>query len=120
MAKRFLSSIKFPTLTSDPASGSEGETYYNSSSDSLKIYNGSTWVDVSGSAGSVYVVYSPEPPAAPFVGQIWVEEDLDIAPGIPGSPYDMDGGSPSSTYTVTYDLGNPSSTATEIYDGGTP
>lgn len=120
MAKRFLSTIRFPTLTSDPQTGSEGETYYNSSSDSLKIYNGSTWVDVSGSAESVYVVYAPEPPASPFVGQIWVEEDSDIAPGIPGSPYDMDGGSPSSTYTVIYDLGNPSSSATTIYDGGIP
>lgn len=51
MAKRFLSTINLPKLSSDPVSGSEGEIYYNSTSDKIRFYNGSVWADVSASTG---------------------------------------------------------------------
>lgn len=51
MAKRLLSTQKIVNLNADPASGSAGEIYYNTSSNSFKYYNGSSWVDLS-SGGS--------------------------------------------------------------------
>lgn len=52
MAKRFLSTINLPRLSSDPASGSEGELYYNTTTDTVRIYNGSIWSDLSGAGAS--------------------------------------------------------------------
>lgn len=51
MAKRFLSTINLPKLASDPVSGSEGEIYYNTESDKIRFYNGSSWADLTGSGG---------------------------------------------------------------------
>lgn len=51
MAKRFLSTINLPKLSSDPGSGSEGEIYYNTTSDKVRFYNGSAWADLTSSGG---------------------------------------------------------------------
>jgi hypothetical protein len=53
MAKRFLTPINVLNAASDPGSASEGDLYYNTSTDKLKIYSNSTWVNVSGDAGGV-------------------------------------------------------------------
>lgn len=52
MAKRFLSTINLPRLSSDPVSGSEGELYYNSTTDTVRIYNGTVWSNLSGAGSS--------------------------------------------------------------------
>lgn len=51
MAKRFLSTINLPKLSSDPVSGSEGEIYYNTETDKVRFYNGSSWADLTSSGG---------------------------------------------------------------------
>lgn len=63
MAKKFLTPISILNLASDPALGVEGDIYYNTTSDVLRIYSNSQWLDVSangvtnidgGFASSVY------------------------------------------------------------------
>jgi hypothetical protein len=40
-------SVRFVPLTADPASGNEaGDVYYNSSTNKLRVYNGTSWVDL--------------------------------------------------------------------------
>lgn len=44
---------RFPTGTSDPATGVEGQVYWKSDTDVLRIYNGSAWGSVGAAAGDV-------------------------------------------------------------------
>lgn len=117
MSRNFLTTLRVVTLDSDPTGTSAGEVYFNSSLGVLRYFNGFSWVTVGQSLTDEYVVYSSEPPAAPFSGQIWVESDLDILTG--GASLDIDGGAPTSTYSSIYDGGTPSTTTTtSTYDGG--
>jgi hypothetical protein len=43
MAKRFLSSIRLATLSSDPESASNGDIYYSSESGRTKFYQNNSW-----------------------------------------------------------------------------
>jgi hypothetical protein len=38
--------VRFVPLASDPASGEAGDVYYNSTSNKLRVYNGTSWVDL--------------------------------------------------------------------------
>jgi hypothetical protein len=38
--------VRFQPLASDPAGAEAGDVYYNSSTNKLKVYNGSSWVDL--------------------------------------------------------------------------
>lgn len=44
MAKRFLSSVRLVNLSSDPESASNGDVYYNSSTNKTKFYQNNSWV----------------------------------------------------------------------------
>jgi hypothetical protein len=46
MAKKFLSAIRLLTLAEDPVSASNGDLYYNSSSNLAKLYSNGSWVNV--------------------------------------------------------------------------
>jgi hypothetical protein len=52
MAKRLLSTQRIVNLAADPATGTAGEIYYNTVSNSFKYYDGSAWVAFSASGGS--------------------------------------------------------------------
>ena len=55
MSKKFLTGLRLANLTSDPASGSEGELYYNTVTDKLRLYSDGQWIDVvAASSGSVF------------------------------------------------------------------
>lgn len=57
MAKRFLNSIKLVNLSQDPASGSDGELYFNDLSKDVRIYSDSSWknlVNVRVDVGTIY------------------------------------------------------------------
>ena len=43
MAKKFLTPVTPPSLATDPASGVAGAIYFNTASNVLKFYNGTTW-----------------------------------------------------------------------------
>ena len=38
--------VRFVPLAADPASGESGDVYYNSSTNKLRVYNGTSWVDL--------------------------------------------------------------------------
>ena len=44
--------INIPQLASDPAGGTAGQTYYNTTSNKVMYYNGSSWVEVGSGSGS--------------------------------------------------------------------
>ena len=46
MAKKFLSIINVTNLTSDPVSASDGDIYYNTATDQLRIYANGSWTNV--------------------------------------------------------------------------
>lgn len=52
MAKRLLSTQRIVNLAADPATGTAGEIYYNTVSNSFKYYDGSAWVSFSSGGGS--------------------------------------------------------------------
>lgn len=72
MPKKFLTPINVVNLSSDPASGTEGDVYYNTVSDKLKIYSNSVWSEI-GQGSTVY--YQTTAPSSPNVGDVWVDSD---------------------------------------------
>ena len=50
MARKFLVPIGLVSLSSDPAGTSAGQTYYNTTSNKIRIYNGTSWIDAGVSA----------------------------------------------------------------------
>jgi hypothetical protein len=71
MAKRFLTPIGIVNLESDPATGSEGEIYYNSTDDILKIYVNGSWTPIEGGGAAINV--SASAPIAPEEGDAWFD-----------------------------------------------
>ena len=71
MAKRFLTPIGILNLASDPATGSEGEIYYNSTDDILKIYVSGSWTPIEGGGAAINV--SASAPIAPEEGDAWFD-----------------------------------------------
>lgn len=55
MATRLLSTQKIVNLASDPATGSAGEVYFNTTSNTLRFYNGTAWTDFGSGAGTLPV-----------------------------------------------------------------
>ena len=76
MAKKFLTPIAPPQLSSDPASGVNGAFYYNTTSNVLKFYNGTAWVAIGtggggGEATSIQVLDTA--PSSPAQGEIYFD-----------------------------------------------
>jgi hypothetical protein len=51
VSQKFLSSLTLVNLGTDPSSPSIGELYYNTGSNLIKFYNGSSWASLSSAAG---------------------------------------------------------------------
>jgi hypothetical protein len=49
MARKFLTPLNLVNLTTDPASANEGDFYWNSSSNSLRVYFDGSWSNASSS-----------------------------------------------------------------------
>ena len=75
MAKKFLTPIAPPSLASDPASGVNGAIYYNTTSNVLKFYNGTTWTAIgTGQGGTATSIQSlSSAPASPTKGSIYFD-----------------------------------------------
>jgi hypothetical protein len=79
MTTRQLSTKKIVNLPSDPASGTAGELYYNTTANVLRYHNGSSWTNVDTSGESTNgVTLSDTPPLAPNAGQLWYETDTGV------------------------------------------
>lgn len=70
MSKRFLTPIRVLGLGSDPVSASDGDLYYNTVSDKLKVYANSTWTEVGGGSSGGATI-SDTAPTSPTSGQLW-------------------------------------------------
>lgn len=67
MATKFLNKLSLLTTASDPANGAEGDIYYNTNSQVIRYYDGSSWVNIN--AGNT--TYAPlESPT--FTGTVTV------------------------------------------------
>lgn len=73
MAKRFLTPLNLPNLASDPETGTEGDLYFNTISNTIKIYTNDVWTELQGGGASVIFQETQPDTSALDVGDIWVE-----------------------------------------------
>ena len=73
MSKRFLSPVRLVNLTSDPASGSEGDIYWNTTSKKQRVYYNGAWHDASGSSSALNIL--PEDPVSPTTATIYFNSE---------------------------------------------
>ena len=96
MAKKFLTPVTPPNLASDPDNGVAGAIYYNTASNVLKFYNGTTWQAVGTGSGG---------------GTATGIQALDTAPNSPtqGTVYFDTTENTIKTYngTIWYDVAGP-------------
>jgi hypothetical protein len=72
--KKFLNPINLVNLASDPGTASEGDIYYNTTSDAVKVYANGAWVPVGNDGGSDINV-STTAPSSPATGDAWYKND---------------------------------------------
>jgi hypothetical protein len=76
MAKKFLTPLGLVGLASDPATGSEGQLYFNTTDDVVRVYANGEWTELSGAGGeSASVYYQTEAPEGAPLGALWVDSD---------------------------------------------
>jgi hypothetical protein len=76
MSKKFLTPINLTNLSSDPATGSEGDLYFNTTDNVVKIYADGIWTELQGGAGGgASVYYQAEAPDGAELGALWVDSD---------------------------------------------
>jgi hypothetical protein len=73
MAKKFLTPLGLVGLASDPETGSEGQLYFNTTDDVVRVYANGVWTELSGGGASVY--YQAEAPDGAELGALWVDSD---------------------------------------------
>ena len=71
MTTRLLSTQRVVNLSSDPASGTSGEIYFNTVDSELKVHDGSAWSPLAGGGGGGALVVSESAPESPTSGQLW-------------------------------------------------
>lgn len=108
MARKFLTPLTPPSLSSDPASAIVGSIYYNTSSNLLKFYNGTAWVPLTSSSNTVTEHTHDYDGNINYVGTLQYSSTNLFDGGSPSSVFEssMDGGSPTSTYITTIDGGS--------------
>jgi hypothetical protein len=115
MAKKFLTPIGLVSLPSDPATGIEGQVYFNTTTDSIKIYANDVWTELQGGGGASVIYTANQPDITDLeVGTIWVDSNVEITND--GNVVDLDSYltiiSASSTYATKTELNNINLTST--------
>lgn len=143
MAKKFLTPVVPPVLTSDPSGGIEGAIYFNTSINALKFYNGTNWVEISQAGGATAassIRTLSTAPSSPEKGDVYFDTAENVIKMYNGVSWSDVGGPKSllahvhnydgsvgyisygefvNTSIVSYDAGNASSTTfNDILDGG--
>lgn len=85
MSRKFLTPVNAPAFASDPSTPTPvaGDTYYNTTSNVLRVYTGSAWINVAGSSGAAYQTTAP---SSPTIGALWVDSD-GVASGLNQNDY---------------------------------
>ena len=73
MSKKFLTPINLTNLSSDPATGSEGDLYFNTTEDVLKIYVNGAWTTLTGGGGGAAINVSASAPVGSNEGDAWFD-----------------------------------------------
>ena len=120
MSRKMLTPLNLLTRASDPSSGIEGDTYFNTVDQSIRIYNGAVWVTIMKSTDPIPFYEHTHTYDGP-VHSIDVSKIIDptlqtnnaslvyeTLPDIIG----IDGGGPVATFTV------PSDSNFSLLDGG--
>jgi len=115
MAKKFLTPIGLVSLPSDPATGIEGQVYFNTTTDSIKIYANDVWTELQGGGGGSVIYTANQPDTTDLeVGTIWVDSNAEITSD--GNVANLDSYltiiSASSTYATKTELNNINLTST--------
>ena len=115
MAKKFLTPIGLVSLPSDPATGIEGQVYFNTTTDSIKIYANDVWTELQGGGGGSVIYTANQPDITDLeVGTIWVDSNAEITSD--GNVANLDSYltiiSASSTYATKTELNNINLTST--------
>lgn len=73
MSVRFLNSLRLVNLASNPATGSLGDLYYNTTDNTARYYNGTSWISIvsGGGGGGASVVTDVTAPSSPADGDLW-------------------------------------------------
>lgn len=120
MSRKMLTPLNLLTRASDPSSGIEGDTYFNTVDQSIRIYNGAVWVTIMKSTDPIPFyehthtydgdVHSIDVSNIIVPLQNINNESLtfETLPDIIG----IDGGSPEATFT------EPSESNFSLLDGG--
>jgi hypothetical protein len=105
-SKKFLTPVNLLNLSEDPATGAQGDLYFNTASQKLRKYTSSGWSDVEASASSGVIDISSEVPTTPVLGRAWFDNES-------GSFYVYDG-----TYWVQINgiFENPPYNEEQVFD----
>jgi hypothetical protein len=72
MAKKFLTPLGLVSLASDPVTGSEGQLYFNTTNDVVKVYANGAWTTLTGGGGAAINV-SASAPVIASEGDAWFD-----------------------------------------------
>ena len=73
MAKRFLTPLNLSNLASNPATGSEGDLYFNTTDNVVKIYIDGAWTELTGGGGGGAISVSASAPVIATEGDGWFD-----------------------------------------------
>lgn len=110
MSVRRLVPLHAVELSSDPESATAGEIYYNTTTSSLKFFNGTNWQDVSAGTEQQYLLTHSHT----YDGDIYSVIPIPVYANL------ADGGAPSDPSSGAIDGGDTISGSGTIIDGGTP
>lgn len=103
MTKRLLGTQRIVNLSSDPGTGSAGEIYFNTSSNTLKFHNGTSWTAFGGGSGGG-VTISTTAPVSPTAGDLWYNSTDSNMYVYYDSFWIEVGASPLTNQTITTDV----------------
>lgn len=75
MSRKFKVPLNLVGLTSDPGSATNGDLYFNTSSNKVRYYTQNTWQDLGAAAGGATVEVSTTIPATATEGKLWYDND---------------------------------------------